>query len=106
VSTHSAADVDGIAHGLVDYIGFGPVFESPTKAGVREARGLELLRRVCATSRLPVVAIGGIQSMRADAVFSAGAASCAVISEIERSRDPVALIGTYDGLRTRTREDA
>lgn len=106
VSTHSAADVASVAEGSVSYIGFGPVFESPTKAGVREARGLDLLHRVCATSGLPVVAIGGIESARAGAVFSAGSASCAVISELERAQAPADLIAIYQGIRARAQTEA
>jgi len=68
-----------------DYLGFGPVFDSPTKAGVRQARGLELLRLACNRSTLPVVAIGGMTVERAAACWQAGATSVAVISELERA---------------------
>jgi thiamine-phosphate pyrophosphorylase len=83
-STHSLEDV-ARAPRDASYLGFGPVFDSPTKAGVREPRGLELLRQACVASPLPVVAIGGITLAQAPAVWAAGAASCAVISEVERA---------------------
>jgi thiamine-phosphate pyrophosphorylase len=93
-STHSLADVGGAPRDA-SYLGFGPVFESPTKAGVREPRGTDVLRAACAASSLPVVAIGGITLAHAPAVWAAGAASCAVISEIERTKDVAALVRAW-----------
>ncbi|MFN2377776.1 MAG: thiamine phosphate synthase [Candidatus Binatia bacterium] len=95
-STHSVDEaVAASLSGDADYLGFGPVFESPTKSGVRDARGLELLAEACRRSRLPVVAIGGITLETAPLCWKAGAASVAVISEIERSRDRSALLADY-----------
>lgn len=100
-STHSVAEVaavsaaSGAPSAIPDYLGFGPVFESPTKAGVREARGLDLLRQACRATSLPVVAIGGVTLATAVACYRAGASSVAAISEVERSRDLPALIATY-----------
>lgn len=80
-----AGPIDRDAAGGADYLGFGPVFDSPTKSGVREARGLELLRQACRRSTLPVVAIGGITIDNATECWQAGATSVAVISELERA---------------------
>lgn len=99
-STHSIDDVLAAARVPADYIGFGPVFDSPTKAGVRESRGVDLLAAACRASTLPVVAIGGITLATAPDCWRAGAASVAVISEIERSADAGALARAY--LRTIT----
>jgi thiamine-phosphate diphosphorylase len=94
-STHCLKDVAEAAGFPVDYIGFGPVFDSPTKAGAREPRGVDLLAAVCAVSKLPVVAIGGVTLATAEACWRAGAASVAVISEIEHARDRAALVRAY-----------
>jgi thiamine-phosphate pyrophosphorylase len=93
-STHSLDDV-AKAPPHASYLGFGPVFESPTKAGVRAPRGLALLSDACRASTLPVVAIGGVTLERAPAVWNAGAASCAVISEIEAASDAGALVRAW-----------
>ncbi len=61
-----------------DYVAFGPVYESATKAG-RAPRGLEELSRVAAGKTKPLVAIGGITPDRLDAVWDAGADSAAMI---------------------------
>jgi len=94
-STHSVAEAAAASHLGADYLGFGPVFDSPTKAGVREARGLAMLAQACLATDLPVVAIGGVTLENAPMCWKAGAASVAVISEIERSRDRRALVAAY-----------
>lgn len=94
-STHSVEEAAAASGMPVDYLGFGPVFNSPTKAGVRDARGVSLLARACCATRLPVVAIGGVTLESAVDCWNAGAASVAVISEIERCADRHALVAAY-----------
>jgi len=94
-STHSIEDVEAAGSLPADYLGFGPVFASPTKAGVREPRGLALLEAACRASRIPVVAIGGVTLATAPACWRAGAASLAVISEVERATSPGSLVRAY-----------
>jgi thiamine monophosphate synthase len=53
------------------------------------------LEEACRATKLPVVAIGGITLDTAAAVWSAGAAAAAVISEIERSESPHDLLLAY-----------
>ena len=94
-STHSIAEIEA-APPEADYLGFGPVFESPTKAGVRSARGLELLAQACRATARPVVAIGGVTLASAADLWKAGAASGAVITEIERSHDVRGLVRAWN----------
>lgn len=93
-STHAVDEIEN-APASADYLAFGPVFESPTKAGVRSARGLELLAQACRASARPVVAIGGITSASAAALWATGATSAAVISEVERAEDIAALVRAW-----------
>ncbi|HYC53321.1 MAG TPA: thiamine phosphate synthase [Candidatus Binatia bacterium] len=102
-STHSVAELAAANDLDADYLAFGPVFESPTKAGVRQARGLALLEQACRAATRPVVAIGGITIERARQCWQAGAASVAVISEIERSGDRRTLLARYRESWGRTR---
>ena len=107
LSTHSAAEAAAVDAALVDYIGFGPVYDSPTKAGVRDARGVEALRSAVEASAVPVVAIGGVTAKCAEQVFATGAASCAVVSEIEHVRPGsglAELLQTYERYRTAAAE--
>ena len=93
-STHAIDDIRRAPAGA-SYLGFGPVFESPTKAGAREPRGLDRLAAACRATPLPVAAIGGVTLATAPDVWAAGAASCAVISEIERASDVAALVRAW-----------
>lgn len=80
ISTHDLqAAIRGFADSSSDYVAFGPVFESGTKAGTRP-RGVEELARVAAEKTKPLVAIGGITAERLDSVWDAGADSAAMIA--------------------------
>ncbi|MCX6345774.1 MAG: thiamine phosphate synthase [Armatimonadetes bacterium] len=70
-----------------DYIGFGPVFPTITKADAGPVSGLDKLRRVCHEVSLPVVAIGGIGIDNIGSVAANGAACAAVISAVVCAED-------------------
>lgn len=65
--------------GGCDYLLFGTVFPSMSKPEGHSAQGVAALREVCASVRLPVLAIGGISVERAPEVSAAGAAGVAAI---------------------------
>lgn len=77
------AEADG-----ADYLGVSPVFSTPTKTDTPAATGLEGLRQIRQAVRLPLVAIGGINSFNAAMVIQAGADGVAVVSAIMASLDP------------------
>jgi thiamine-phosphate pyrophosphorylase len=62
-----------------DYLGAGPIWETPSKADADPAIGLDGLRAICQAVTLPVVAIGGIDVSNASECIRAGAAGVAVI---------------------------
>jgi thiamine-phosphate pyrophosphorylase len=62
-----------------DYIGAGPVWETPSKPDADPAIGLDGLREICAATGIPVVAIGGIDATNAAECIRAGAAGVAVV---------------------------
>ena len=86
-STHTPEQIDAAAAGGVDYIGVGPVRETPTKPG-RPAVGLELVRYAAAHATLPFFAIGGITGGNAAAVRGAGATRIAVVRALTEAGDP------------------
>jgi len=88
-STHSPAQVDDAVRRAVDYIGVGPVHETPTKPG-RPAVGLELVRYAAAHATLPFFAIGGITTANVAAVRDAGAERIAVVRALTEAPDPAA----------------
>ncbi len=90
VSISTRAELDGTDLSSCDYIGVGPIFETSTKADAKPVIGLPGLTAVIERSPVPVVAIGGIDEIRAGACFDQGAAGVAVISRITRAADPAA----------------
>lgn len=87
VSTHDPAQAQEAERNGADYIGFGPLFGTTTKATGYSARGLEQLREIRSLVRLPIVAIGGITSERAPSVLAAGANAVAMISDLVLAPD-------------------
>lgn len=87
VSTHTAEQALAAEQEGADYIGFGPLFGTTTKATGYTARGLEQLQEIRRRVRLPIVAIGGITAERAPAVLQAGADAVALISDIVLAPD-------------------
>src|SRR2546426_1319159 len=72
VSTHDPAQALAATRGGADYVGFGPLFGTSTKATGYSARGLDQLREIRALISLPIVAIGGITAARATTARRAG----------------------------------
>lgn len=85
-STHTLAQVEH-AQIEADYVGFGPVFSTQTKATGYTARGLSLLAEAVERSQLPVVAIGGLSLERLPEVRACGAKHWAVISAVLSAPD-------------------
>ena len=90
LSTHTLEQVRAARDRPVDYIGFGPVFGTRSKASEYSARGSQQLREAVGLVGLPVVAIGGIGSGRIAEVATAGARAAAVISAVANADDPAA----------------
>ena len=70
-----------------DYLGSGAVFATGTKKNTRPVDA-ELLRKICAASEIPVVAIGGITAENAPLLKNTGIAGIAVVSAIFAQPDP------------------
>lgn len=87
LSTHSPAQIDAAARADVDYIGVGPVNETPTKPG-RPAVGLELVRYASRRASVPFFAIGGISTGNIGGVRGAGAARVAVVRALTEAAHP------------------
>jgi thiamine-phosphate pyrophosphorylase len=75
----SASTVEQALAADADYLGVGPVWETPSKHDADPALGLDGLRAICAAVDVPVVAIGGIDASNAADCIRAGAAGVAVI---------------------------
>ena len=85
-STHSLPQALKAAREGHDYIGVGPVFETPTKPDYVPV-GLKLVGEVAAKVSVPFVAIGGIDSSSLGRVIEAGANSIACVRAIFSSKN-------------------
>jgi len=86
VSVHDTEEAKAAQADGADYLIFGPVWETPEKAGILPARGVQALENLVHATQLPVVAIGGIaQEHQVRQAQEAGAQAVAVL---RAARDP------------------
>lgn len=76
-----------------DYIGVGPVYETPTKAG-KAAAGLEYVSYAAKNCPIPWFAIGGIDPNNINDVIDAGAQRVAVVRSLMQAEQPT-LVAQY-----------
>lgn len=94
----SAASIGEAVATDADYLGVGPVWETPSKSDAEPAIGLDGLAAICAAVDVPVVAIGGIDAANAAACIAVGAAGVAVI---RAALDPALRRAVDEALRAR-----
>jgi len=87
-STHSLAQAAAAAAEDTDYLGFGPLFATPTKPDYTPI-GVHEIRTVQETVRKPVFCIGGINLDNLGAVLEAGARRIVMVSGILRAGNVV-----------------
>lgn len=79
-----------------DYLGVGAVFPSPTKPNAIPVTTAQL-REICASVRIPAVAIGGITLDNMAALRGGGMAGVAVVSAIFAAKDAEAAAAALRG---------
>lgn len=102
-STHTLAQVAAAEAEGADYLGYGPVFPTGSKARPDALVGIEGLRDAAAMAPVPVVAIGGMDGPRGVAAMVAGASAVAMIAALYRDLDLGTAAGA-EGLVARARE--
>ena len=100
VSCHSLESVKAAASSGADYVFFGPVFATPSKAAFGEPHGVRRLAEVCRSVPIPVLAIGGITVENAGECFAAGASGIAAIRLFQDAPEPA---GAVEALRRKLR---
>lgn len=91
ISTHDPAQVRAARDGGADYLGYGPVFPTGTKAQPDPVQGIaRLAEAVALAGRTPVVAIGGITPANVAEVYGAGVAAVCAIGAVNDTPDPAA----------------
>ena len=89
----------------LDYVSLGPVFATTSKQHPDPVLGLESFQKLAGRSQLPVVAIGGIRLIWAREIWSAGATSLAVISDVCASDGPSNQVRKYRKLWKEANEE-
>lgn len=95
-STHSLDSACLAEDAGADFITFGPVFFTSSKASYGPPQGLEHLQSVAEAVKIPVLAIGGITPDRVPACLKAGAGGVAVISAILAADDVAAAAAAFE----------
>jgi len=90
-STHSIEQAITAEKEGADYIGYGPLFPTPTKPDA-VAVGLSGLRKLHAQVRIPIFCIGGIKENNLRKVTEAGAERVCIVSDLLTAPDPYAKV--------------
>jgi thiamine-phosphate pyrophosphorylase len=85
-STHSFDQAVAAQEEGADYIGFGPIFTTPTKPDY-DPIGIENIKRVHAGVNVPIFCIGGIKIDNLGEVMAAGAKRVAIVSGLLKAPD-------------------
>ncbi len=87
-STHSLEQAKQALRDGFDYIGYGPLFPTPTKLG-RPAIGLKEVKDMqrLVGSQLPAFCIGGITRDNLQSIITAGARRAVIVSDLLTSQD-------------------
>jgi thiamine-phosphate pyrophosphorylase len=107
ISIHTVTEAEAIDPEAVDYAVAGPAYETASKPGYGPEIGRKGLVEIASATRVPILAIGGINAARVAEVLSAGAAGIAVMGSVMRAPDPgevmKALLATVRGAQPRPR---
>jgi len=87
-STHSLEQARAAQREGADYIGFGPIFATPTKPDYAPI-GLEQITHVHAEVNLPIFCIGGINIGNLQSVIDAGAKRVVMVSALLKAHSIV-----------------
>jgi thiamine-phosphate pyrophosphorylase len=88
VSTHSLNEARQAVEGGADFVLFGPVYFTASKAAFGAPQGLAALKEIVEKIPLPVYAIGGINADNLADARAAGIRGVAVISAVLAADDP------------------
>jgi thiamine-phosphate pyrophosphorylase len=98
ISTHDDEELATALSAKPDYVALGPIFPTTLKSMRFAPQGIAKIsawkKRI---GNIPLVAIGGIKFEQAAEIFSAGADSIAVVSDVTQNADPDARVRQWLG---------
>jgi thiamine-phosphate pyrophosphorylase len=89
-SAHSLEEAQQAEHAGADFVTFGPIFATPSKAAYGEPLGLSRLAEAVSALTIPVFALGGVKMLTVHEALSTGARGIALISAVIAAQDPTA----------------
>ena len=81
-STHCLGKAQEAEAEGVDFITFGPVYDTPSKIAYGPSKGVKALTEIVKAVKIPVFALGGVNPSRAAECLEAGAHGVAAISSV------------------------
>ena len=91
-SAHDQSELATAAAAGADYATLSPIFPSASKPGYGPPLGLARLACMIKATRLPVIALGGVDATNAAACLRAGAAGVAVMGAVMAAEDPAVVM--------------
>jgi thiamine-phosphate pyrophosphorylase len=88
VSIHTVTEAEVLDPAVIDYAIAGPAFETASKPGYGPEIGRKGLAEIARASRVPILAIGGLNAVRAAEVMASGPVGIAVMGGVMRASDP------------------
>jgi thiamine-phosphate pyrophosphorylase len=104
ISAESLPDAIAAEQGGADYLGVSPIYATPTKTDTAPPLGLEGLREIRKTVRIPLVGIGGLNRDNAAEAIRNGADGVAVVSAIVAAGNPQEAADALKQIITRARK--
>ena len=92
VSIHSVAEAQEAEKTGADFVLFGPVYFTPSKAAFGDPQGIVRLKEVVEKISLPVYAIGGVKGENVAELKETGCHGIAVISAVVSASKPKAAV--------------
>jgi len=96
VSTHSLKEARQAEDSGADFVLFGPIYPTLSKATYGHPQGLTKLQEVAKSVSIPVFAVGGITPEKARECVKSDAFGVAVISSVMSTRDISATLKSYE----------
>jgi thiamine-phosphate pyrophosphorylase len=93
LSIHTPEQAAAADPAVLDYLVAGPVYETASKPGYGPALGPNGLTEFVRATKLPVIAIGGIEAANIAEVMQAGVAGVAVMGGVMRAFEPAKTVG-------------
>ena len=87
VSTHDRAEASKAESGGADFIAYGPVFTTPSKAGYGPPKGIANLESIIGMMNIPVFPLGGINENNLEALFALPIGGIASISLFQNAKN-------------------